>query len=99
MKLKNSKQISIEDLIMQYFFVNPKKELPHGPVVDWVEEQYKKLYGRKPIDTWRGIRKLYQRGMLIKVKKEIYQYDPGWFREFYLSFGRRFSINVGAPTE
>lgn len=68
--------ISIEDLIMEYFKAHPGQDLSHGPVVDWVEEKYKKLYDKKPRDTWRGIRKLHQRGFLIKVKKGIYRYDP-----------------------
>ena len=67
---------TISDLIMEYFQKHPEEELKHGPVVDWVEEQYKKLYGKKPRDTWRGIRRLYQEGILIKVKKGIYKYDP-----------------------
>ncbi len=69
-------QKTISDLIMEYFMKHPKEKLKHGPVVDWVEEQYVKLYGRKPRDTWRGIRRLYQEGFLIKVKKGIYKYDP-----------------------
>jgi len=28
---------TISDLIMEYFRKHPKKELQHGPVVDWVE--------------------------------------------------------------
>jgi 5-methylcytosine-specific restriction endonuclease McrA len=67
---------TIADLVMEYFQKHPKEELEHGPVVDWVEEQYKKLYGKKPRDTWRAIRRLYQEGILIKVKKGIYKYDP-----------------------
>jgi len=67
---------TISDLIMEYFQKHPKKELEHGPVVDWVEEQYKKLYGKKPRDTWRAIRRLYQEGILIKVQKGVYKYDP-----------------------
>ena len=67
---------TISDLIMEYFRKHPKKELQHGPVVDWVEEQYLKLYGRKPRDIWRGIRRLYQEGFLIKVRKGVYKYDP-----------------------
>jgi len=67
---------TISDLIMEYFQKHPKEELEHGPVVDWVEEQYKKLYGKKPRDTWRGIRRLYQEGILIKVRKGVYKYDP-----------------------
>jgi hypothetical protein len=67
---------TISDLIMEYFQKHPKKELEHGPVVDWVEEQYKKLYGKKTRDTWPAIRRLYQEGILIKVKKGVYKYDP-----------------------
>ncbi|MEW6609451.1 MAG: HNH endonuclease signature motif containing protein [bacterium] len=66
----------IADLIMEYFRNHPKEELQHGPVVDWVEEQYLKLYGKKPRDTWRGIRRLHQEGFLIKVRKGVYKYDP-----------------------
>lgn len=66
---------------MEYFKRHPKEDMPHGPVVDWVEEQYLRQYGRKPRDTWRAIRKLYQEGKLIKVKKGIYRYDPDYFHE------------------
>ncbi|HHT9130991.1 MAG TPA: HNH endonuclease [Candidatus Tripitaka californicus] len=68
--------ISINDLILEYFHNHPNQDLQHGPVVDWVEEQYLKLCGRKPRDTWRAIRKLHQEGKLIKVKKGVYRYDP-----------------------
>ncbi|MEW6481851.1 MAG: hypothetical protein AB1397_02445 [bacterium] len=67
---------TIADLIMEYFRNHPKEDLQHGPVVDWVEEQYLKLYGKKPRDTWRGIRRLHQEGFLIKVRKGVYKYDP-----------------------
>jgi hypothetical protein len=67
---------TIADLIKEYFKKHPKQDLKHGPVVDWVEEKYLKLYGKKPRDTWRGIRRLSQEGILIKVKKGIYRYDP-----------------------
>ena len=69
-------KITIADLIMKYFSMHPKEDLEHGPVVDWVEEQYFKLYNKKPRDTWRSIRKLHQKGILIKVKKGVYRYDP-----------------------
>ncbi len=39
-KIKNT----ISDLIMEYFMSHPKQDLPHGPVADWVEEKYLKLY-------------------------------------------------------
>jgi len=69
-------KISISDLIKEYFKNHPNKDLPHGPVVDWVEEQYLNLYGKKPRDTWRAIRHLHEEGFLIKVRKGIYRYDP-----------------------
>jgi len=73
--MKKSRK-TISELIMEYFMKHPKKDLPHGPVVDWVEEKYLKLYGRKPRDPWRAVRKLHEEGILIKVKKGVYRYDP-----------------------
>lgn len=81
--MKN-KRTTIGDLIMEYFRMHAKKDLEHGPVVDWVEEQYFKLYGKKPRDTWRQIRKFHQEGKLIKVKKGIYRYDPDYVKEVEL---------------
>ena len=76
---------TIANLIMEYFKKHPEQDLEHGPVVDWVEDQYLKLYGKKPRDTWRGIRRLYQEGILRKVRKGIYRYDPDMVqrRELY----------------
>jgi len=73
MKKKNK---SIRDLLIEYFKAHPKEDMPHGPVVDWVENRYKRLYNKKPRDTWRSIRNLHENGFLIKVKKGIYRYDP-----------------------
>jgi len=67
---------SIKDLVMQYFKKHPNQDLPHGPVVDWVEKEYMKLYKKKPRDTWRAIRKLHEIGFLVKVKKGFYCYNP-----------------------
>ena len=67
---------SIRELVMQYFKERPYAEHRHGPVVDWVSQQYEAETGRRPRDPWRVIRKLHQDGMLIKVDKGIYKYDP-----------------------
>jgi len=72
------KDKSIRDLILEYFKNHPKEDLPHAPVVDWVEEQSLKMGKGKPRDTWRAIRKLHQDGILIKVKKGVYRYDPDY---------------------
>ena len=70
------KKKSIKDLLIEYFKAHPKEDMQHGPVVDWVETRYKRLYNKKPRDTWRSIRNLHETGFLIKVKKGIYRYDP-----------------------
>jgi len=76
MATKNNKNKSIKDLLVEYFKAHPKKDVSHGPAVDWVEERYVELYHKKPRDTWRSIRNLHEIGFLIKVKKGIYRYDP-----------------------
>lgn len=73
MKKKNK---SIRDLLIEYFKAHPKEDMTHGPIVDWVETRYKRLYNKKPRDTWRSIRNLHEVGFLIKVEKGIYRYDP-----------------------
>ena len=82
---KQKDRITIADLVMEYFQKHPKVDMRHGPVVDYVEERYMKLYGRKPRDTWRQIRRLHQEGFLIKVRKGVYRYDPDQLqhRELY----------------
>lgn len=77
---KNNKK-SIGDLIKEYFKKHPNQDLQHGPVVDWVEDKYVKLYGKKPRDTWRNIRKLHEEGFLIKVRKGVYRYEPQAVRQ------------------
>lgn len=69
---------SIGQLTREYFKAHPNQDLEHGPVVDWVEAKYLNLYKRKPRDTWRNIRKLYETGFLIQVRKGIYRYDPNF---------------------
>lgn len=75
---------SIADLIIKYFKKHPKEDLQHGPVVDWVEKQYLRLYNKKPRDSWRAIRMLHQEGKLIKVKKGIYRYNPEYCKKVEL---------------
>jgi len=71
-----SRNKSIGDLVKEYFKRRPNQDLSHGPVVDWVEEKYVRLYGKKPRDTWRAIRHLHEEGFLVKVRKGVYRYDP-----------------------
>lgn len=67
---------TINQLIMEYFSSHPNEELEHGPVVDWVTNQWLEDHETPPRDPWRAIRKLHQEGKLIKVKKGVYKYNP-----------------------
>lgn len=67
---------TIRELVLEYFYAHPKKNLEHGPVVDWVTKQWLKTHKNPPRDPWRTIRKLHQEGFLIKVEKGVYCYDP-----------------------
>lgn len=70
------KKKTIKDLLIEYYKSRPNQDLTHGPVVDWVEARYKRLYKKKPRDTWRSIRNLHEEGFLIKIRKGVYRYDP-----------------------
>jgi len=78
------KSKTINELIMAYFKKHPNQNIHHGPVVDWVTEQWLKEHNEPPRDPWRGIRHLHQEGKLIKVKKGIYRYDPDHVNEVKL---------------
>lgn len=73
--MKNEAE-SQSDLIMEYFKKHPKQDIKHPEVVDWAVATYKKRTGKVFRDPDRAIRKLYQEGFLIKVKKGMYKYDP-----------------------
>lgn len=66
----------LRDLILEYFHKHPNQELEHGPVVDWATEQWLREHDTPPRDPWRSIRALHQEGILIKVRKGVYKYDP-----------------------
>jgi len=70
------KEKTVSDLIKEYFFAHPNEDLNHGPVVDWVTQQWLQTHTTPPRDPWRAIRKLHQEGFLIKVSKGVYRYDP-----------------------
>lgn len=72
--------MSQSDLIMEYFRKHPRKEIKHPEIVDWVVAEYKKRTGGVFRDPDRAIRKLYQQGMLIKIKKGVYKFDPAFVK-------------------
>lgn len=60
------------DLIMEFFKANPKRDIKHPEVVDWVVKEWQKRAGKVFRDPDRGIRSLHQKG----VAKGVYRYDP-----------------------
>lgn len=49
---------SIRDLLFEFFSKHPNQEFEHGPVVDWVTQQWLLEHDTPPIDPWRSIRGL-----------------------------------------
>lgn len=70
------KQISQLDLIMEFFKANPKRDISHPEVVDWVMSEWQKRTGKVFRDPDRGIRSLHQKGYLQKIAKGVYRYEP-----------------------
>ncbi len=72
---------SQRELILRYMYAHPRQDLEMGPIVDWVTDIWLTNHKEPPRDIWRAIRKLHQEGILIKVKKGIYKFDPDAVKE------------------
>lgn len=64
---------TISGLIKEYFDNHQNKDIPHDDVVDYIFE-----YFPKARDPWRAVRKLYEEGYLIQVRKGVYRREPGY---------------------
>lgn len=84
MKSNIKKIPSQSDLLVEYFRAHPNVDIPHPEVVDWVTREFLKRTGRVFRDPDRGVRKMHQEGMLIKVGKGVYRYDPAHVRSRHL---------------
>ena len=68
---------------MIFFQAHPNENMKHHPVVDWVTAE-RKARGCRPLqdvplqDVPRTVRGLYGEGILIKVKRGRYKYDPDY---------------------
>lgn len=69
-------KITQAEIIMEFFKKNPKRNIQHPEIVDWVTVEYNKRTGKIFRDPDRQIRQLHQKGFLIKINKGIYKYDP-----------------------
>lgn len=68
--------ITQHNIIIEFFKKNPNRDIKHPEIVDWATVQYKRQTGNVFRDPDRQIRHLHQTGLLIKVAKGIYRYDP-----------------------
>jgi hypothetical protein len=69
-------EISQASIILEYFRNHPNKDISHPEVVDWATDEFRKRTGKIFRDPDRAIRKFHQAGLLVKVGKGIYRYDP-----------------------
>jgi hypothetical protein len=71
---------TISELVMEYFYAHPNEDLEHGPVVDWVTEQWLKSHDTPPRDPWRVIRALHQKGVGGREKNREERCSPSCVR-------------------
>jgi len=71
-----TKKISQASLILQYYVQRPNEPIAHSNAVDWASEEWLKLTGTPFRDPDRAVRSYSQKGILTKVAKGIYMYDP-----------------------
>jgi predicted restriction endonuclease len=76
--MSKDKKISQEEFIFEFYRNHSHQDLKHDYVVAAVTEEWKKLYEKPLADPDRAIRRLYEKGKLIKVGKGIYRYDPDY---------------------
>lgn len=72
----SNNEVTQNDIIMQFFKKNANRDIPHPEIVDWAVDEYKKRTGKVFRDPDRQIRKLHQMGLLQKIKKGVYRYEP-----------------------
>ncbi len=68
-------------LILSYFKKNSNRDIPHAEVVDWAVAEWGKITGKVLRDPDRAIRNLHSDGLLVKVDKGVYRYDPKYAKE------------------
>ena len=63
-------------IAFEYFLERPNLDVHHDDVVPWIEGMCHKRLGTVCKDPDRAIRKLHDMGLLIKVSKGIYRFEP-----------------------
>lgn len=78
---KKKKEESQIKFLLEFYKKNPNVDISHPIIVDWVTKEYVKRTGKIFRDPDRGIRKLHQEGLLIKVRKGVYKYAPDFIKK------------------
>jgi hypothetical protein len=73
---QQSNETTQNDILMEYFTKNPHRDIKHPEIVDWAVNEFRKRTGKIFRDPDRQIRKLHQLGILKKMAKGVYRYDP-----------------------
>ena len=63
-------------IAFEYFLERPDVDVQHDDVVPWIEGMCHKRLGTVCRDPDRAIRKLHDMGLLIKVGKGVYRFEP-----------------------
>jgi hypothetical protein len=63
-------------IAFEYFLERPGKRVHHDDVVPWIIGMYQTRFGKACKDPDRAIRKLHDMGLLQKIEKGIYSFDP-----------------------
>ena len=70
------KRLTQKELISRYFVDNACREIEHAEVVDWATQTWQQRTGNVFRDPDRAIRSLHSDGILVKVRRGVYKYDP-----------------------
>ena len=63
-------------IAFEYYLDRPDQDVHHNDVVPWIEGMCHKRLGTDCKDPDRAIRKLHDMGLLIKVSKGTYRFEP-----------------------
>ena len=65
------------DLLLEYFEMNPSREIPVAECVDWATIEWKKRIGGNLRYASGGLRRLYQKREIVRTKRGVYRYGAG----------------------
>jgi HNH endonuclease len=82
--MTENQRISQTEFVKRWFEKNPNRDIPHSESKEAIESAWEALTNERMEDSDRAIRRLSQDGILIRVKKGVYRYDPTMVTERHL---------------